>query len=462
MKTLNLTSIGASHIRSGKECQDFSLSSSTDDCSLAITCDGHGGDNYFRSALGSQFAAQAASACITELMFDVGKGYRPSNPEDMLVQLEKSIIARWNAAVWEHYESHPFTQEELDSISESRRKKLQAGRYIESTYGTTLIALALTKDFWFGVQIGDGKCVRIKSDGSFDMPIPPNDKCFLNSTTSICDENAIEDFRHCYSEEQPIALFCGSDGIDDSFIKDEQLYKLYETIARSFAKSEYDQAKLELEDYMPRLSSKGSGDDVSIAGIIDTDHVIGAIGEEPEPEPRVWTCPSCGAIVTTNFCGECGTRKPESQAPESEPEPEAAPQQEPALEQPKKPVSASQGKPSIPLEEPVQAAPEEFPAVPEESEQAHSEEPPATPEEAAEARPDLRSAIPPVKPEPDPVKIEVPEIDLESVVEIPVSIVPEEEAGVYRIPIERPDDKPTAEPPDAVEEPAAGEDVNGV
>lgn len=328
MKALNLTSIGASHIRSGKECQDFSLSDSNERYSYAITCDGHGGDNYFRSAYGSRFAAQAASSCITELLNDIVEGYEPNDSETMLVQLEKSIIARWNAAVWDHYESNPFTEDELAIVDEKRRKRILSGKSIESTYGTTLIALAITEKFWFGIQIGDGKCVRILADGTFDTPIPPNEKCFLNSTTSICDENAIEDFRHCYSEEMPIALFCGSDGIDDSFIRDEQLFKLYATIARSFATSEYDQALAELEDYMPRLSSKGSGDDVSIAGLIDTDCVIDAIGEadEPEsnadqkateettaaePEPRVWECPKCGNVCATNYCSECGTKRPE-------------------------------------------------------------------------------------------------------------------------------------------------------
>ena len=328
MKALNLTSIGASHIRSGKECQDFSLSDSNERYSYAITCDGHGGDNYFRSAYGSRFAAQAASSCITELLNDIAEGYEPNDPATMLVQLEKSIIARWNAAVWEHYESNPFTEDELAIVDEKRRKRILSGKSIESTYGTTLIALAITEKFWFGIQIGDGKCVRIMADGTFDMPIPPNEKCFLNSTTSICDENAIEDFRHCYSEEMPVALFCGSDGIDDSFIKDEQLFKLYATIARSFATSDYSQALAELEDYMPRLSSKGSGDDVSIAGLIDIALVIDAIGEADEPESssdqeaagkaaaaehesRVWECPKCGNVCATNFCSECGTKRPE-------------------------------------------------------------------------------------------------------------------------------------------------------
>lgn len=270
----NLTSIGASHIRVGKECQDFSLSQTTDDYAMAIVCDGHGGDNYFRSAYGSRFAAQAASACISEFMQDLDLTRVPSDPERLLLQLEKSIIAKWNETVWEHFDANPFTEEELNSVSDSRRARILSRKSIESTYGTTLIALVWTNSFWFGLQIGDGKAVRMNESGSFDQPIPPNEKCFLNSTTSICDENAIEDFRHCFSTEIPAAIFCGSDGIDDSFIRDEQLYKLYSTIGKSFAESEYESACYELEDYLPRLSLKGSGDDVSIAGIIDRDRIL--------------------------------------------------------------------------------------------------------------------------------------------------------------------------------------------
>ena len=64
----NASSIGASHIRIGKECQDYSLSDVGDDWCIAVTCDGHGGDNYFRSSLGSRFAAETAMRCIGEFL----------------------------------------------------------------------------------------------------------------------------------------------------------------------------------------------------------------------------------------------------------------------------------------------------------------------------------------------------------------------------------------------------------
>lgn len=71
----------------------------------------------------------------------------------------------------------------------------------------------------------------------------------------------------------PVAVFVGSDGIDDCFNNDRQLNTLYRTILYSFATSEFDDAVAELEDYLPRLSAKGSGDDVSIAGILDFDSI---------------------------------------------------------------------------------------------------------------------------------------------------------------------------------------------
>lgn len=268
--SFNTSSIGASHIRTGKECQDYSLSKSAETYSIAITCDGHGGDNYFRSAVGSKFAAEIALACIDEFLLE-SVAAPLEKPETALIQLEKSIIASWNTRVWEHYEANPFTEDELSSVSDGRRKRLLSGKSIESTYGTTLIAIAWTQNYWFAVQIGDGKAVKINLDGSADFPIPPNEKCFLNTTTSICDIDALDNFRHYYSTDLPAALFCGSDGIDDSFIRDDQLYKLYYTIGQSFAESSYADAMQELEDYLPRLSSKGSGDDVSIAGVIDLD-----------------------------------------------------------------------------------------------------------------------------------------------------------------------------------------------
>lgn len=270
-KSFSLSAQGASHIKKNKECQDFSGHYCDDKMAIAIVCDGHGGNDYVRSAFGAQFACNAAERNIKSFMENIIKEKFFANPEKLIIDLEASIINVWNQLIYAHYEKNPFTEEELSIISEKAKKKyLQDGR-IESAYGTTLIAVAMTADFWFGIQIGDGKCVAVNSEGKFVQPIPWNEKCFLNATTSICDSDALGNFRHFYHKKIPVAVFVGSDGIDDCFSNNDQLNSLYKTILYSFGTTDFEEAIDGLKDYLPRLSAKGSGDDVSIAAVLDFD-----------------------------------------------------------------------------------------------------------------------------------------------------------------------------------------------
>ncbi|MDE5696707.1 MAG: protein phosphatase 2C domain-containing protein [Lachnospiraceae bacterium] len=263
---------GASHIRKNKECQDYSGSYCDDTCAIAIVCDGHGGDDYVRSGIGSKIACEVAKKNIITFIKDTKAEVLNENADERLMRLEASIISGWGRSVRQHFDDHPFTDEELKDVSSKARKKYEEGE-IEGAYGTTLIAVAMTEDYWFGLQIGDGKCVAVTRESQFGKPIPRNDKCFLNATTSICDIDALANFRHRYSQKLPAAIFVGSDGTDDSFSNDEQLYGLYRTIVYSFGTTDFDEAKKDLEDYLPRLSAKGSGDDVSIAAIFDMNAV---------------------------------------------------------------------------------------------------------------------------------------------------------------------------------------------
>lgn len=272
-KSFNISVQGASHIKKNKECQDASRSYSDENIALAIVCDGHGGDDYMRSAVGSLQACNAAERNIKSFLENTSKEVFFANPEKLLNNLEASIINVWNQLIYAHYEKNPFSEDELVGISEKARKRYVQDERIESAYGTTLIAVAMTHEYWFGIHIGDGKCVAINPEGKFVQPIPWDQKCFLNATTSICDSDALSSFRHFYSEKLPVAVFVGSDGIDDCFSNNEQLHNLYKTILYSFGTSEFEEAVDGLKDYLPRLSAKGSGDDVSIAAMFDFDLV---------------------------------------------------------------------------------------------------------------------------------------------------------------------------------------------
>lgn len=265
----NCTKQGFSHIKANKVCQDFSGCYRDKLFSTIAVSDGHGSERYFRSDIGSRLAVEITIQCVKEFVseFYTRKGIEEEmvrlfrdNPDQYMRQLESSIVARWRNKVNEHYSNNPFTNKE-SSINDGNSHD------IVKAYGATLISVTVVKGyFWFGIQIGDGRCITI-NDNKADQPIPKNKKCFLRITTSLCDEEPLKEFRHYVDDHIPEWIFIGSDGIEDSFKDDIELHNFYLEIIRLFKKRRLNKALREINAYLPILSQKGSGDDMSIAGI---------------------------------------------------------------------------------------------------------------------------------------------------------------------------------------------------
>ena len=180
----------------------------------------------------------------------------------VLHQLFGAIVVGWRKAVMEHVDHHPLTEtEQAIAVPQDEHEW-------EKTYGCTLIAALRTPTYWLAFQVGDGKCVALQSDGTPFEPIPWDDRCFLNKTTSICDTDALSRFRCCYGgkDTNPVAIFLGSDGIDDSFGEEENLYNFYVQLAKGFVRDGYEATISDLERTLPVLSRRGSQDDMSVSG----------------------------------------------------------------------------------------------------------------------------------------------------------------------------------------------------
>jgi serine/threonine protein phosphatase PrpC len=294
-KAFSATVTGISHTKDGKGCEDFSLhypsyqNRAVVPVTLAVAADGHGDDNCFRSAKGAEFAAATAKDAIVELvdrlkprLLPIIKLKRwPSKDifEKYIRDLVKHIIAEWHGKVEQDYTGNPVTDEELAHVGEKYQKRYIAGQDLHHAYGTTLIAVAITKDYWFGIHIGDGRFTVLYRDGTFAQPVPWDDRCYLNVTTSICDDDAFERTRIYYApafEKLPAAVFLCSDGVDDNYPVEENekhLYKLYRTIALTFAEDGFESTCDQLKDLANSFATKGKGDDTSIAGIIDMEEV---------------------------------------------------------------------------------------------------------------------------------------------------------------------------------------------
>jgi len=280
---------GASHKKSDLVCQDASLDNEKDNderMSIAIVADGHGSPQYFRSNIGSEKATEVALNGIREFINQnpvEPASFTDGDGEKLLAGLARNIIATWFSEVEEDEKNHPLKNDEKINLIEDKYKNRYLNdpnrQYFYHVYGTTLIAVAITDNYWFGLHIGDGKCVVLFDDGNWEQPIPWDDKCFLNSTTSICDDDAISEFRFWYGPTakggpKPIAMFIGSDGVDDTYpIHDNEKYLkyLYRSIVLSFAKEGFESTSSQIKALIQKLAEQGSQDDVSIAGIIKSD-----------------------------------------------------------------------------------------------------------------------------------------------------------------------------------------------
>ena len=309
-RSFNFRSIGASHIKKGTVCQDFSGSVETDTYKLAVISDGHGGEDYFRSDRGSQFAVEAFCKCVEDafavsspsdeeqsdgsFLQNKAKNFADAlnacktdkQIEEQMRWFMRSIVTRWNILVEDDLAADPFKEEEMAEVSEKAKARYEKGEKVQSAYGATLIGVVVTDDFWFGVHIGDGKCVAFDMAGIDTEPIPWDEQCFLNVTTSICDANASSEMRYFFSRELPAAVFVGSDGIDDSFKNERHLHNFYRVVLSSFATETEEKAKQGLADYLPNLSAQGSADDMSVGCIINIEHIKNnAVLYEKKKEP---------------------------------------------------------------------------------------------------------------------------------------------------------------------------------
>ena len=252
---------GASHNRAGIEWQDhWRKIDYVKGVHILSVADGHGSEKCPYSAEGARLATRV----FCSLMLEYYNSYDDLNALQTFLNREGDTkFARTIDLTW---------KEEVLSAQEREGRNIELSeKEICMLYGTTVLGLMITGSFVFSFQIGDGKCVALREDDSPYEPIPWDDRCFLNKTTSICDTDALSRFRCCYGgiESAPAAIFLGSDGIDDSFGEEENLYNFYVQLAKGFSQDGHETTVKDLELSLPVLSKRGSQDDMSVAGIYD-------------------------------------------------------------------------------------------------------------------------------------------------------------------------------------------------
>lgn len=304
---------GESHKRREKESENFSIGKkfpcqdrscaeellSENKIKFDFLCvsDGHGGDAYFRSEKGAEFAIQVFKDILRRNMLRISELAEQNQGEKIRNQLALSITKRWREKIQNDLNLNPITEKEFSYLEKANPKAAENyknGKDLESIYGCTLIGFFATEKFFFALQIGDGD-FGVSYDGAkFEFPVPEDENCFFNQTTSLCDDNAANEFRFCIGAQIPKVVFCSSDGVANSFKTKDQFINFYSSVADLFNGAEFlkcqkrecespqncnpdcknELAIEEIKNYLPVLSKKGSGDDVSLVGFVNIDEKV--------------------------------------------------------------------------------------------------------------------------------------------------------------------------------------------
>lgn len=246
-------------------------------------CDGHGGAPYFRSGRGAELAIEVLKDILIRNMKNICTLVNQKAFEKVKNNLAEAIVRRWKLCIDQELKENPIKEEELLLLEKEDSEAAQyyrKGEDLYSIFGCTLVAAFVTDNFWYALQIGDGAIALSYYGKDFFPPVPEDPNCFLNQTTSLCDSNAKDEFRYAFGYKLPQCIFCMSDGVENSFGSAEDLGKKFcANVAALPGKISASQPteddyilknlfKKEIDDYLPVLSSKGSGDDVSVAMII--------------------------------------------------------------------------------------------------------------------------------------------------------------------------------------------------
>ena len=287
--TFSETARGSSHKKRGIECEDASASFASTDGKyfIAAAADGHGAESCFRSSTGSKLAVSSALDCLkdfagavlesedTEQEFydDIFSALREQ--KTVLRQLTDRITALWSDRVLQDCQQHPLPPE---YAAESQKLHV---------YGTTLIAALRLPSCLVMVHQGDGRCEVIYGDGSTDQPVPWDERCEANITTSMCEDDAATSFRTCAIDlrsRKVMACYMFTDGVEDAY---RDTYEAIEgehclmggvhTFSKYLTCRLASQGTEGFNEFLSEFSAKGlfspggSGDDVSVAGIVDLD-----------------------------------------------------------------------------------------------------------------------------------------------------------------------------------------------
>lgn len=253
---------GASHISSGRPCEDafalFSGSSGAKPCIAIAVADGHGDPRHDLSRTGSALAVQAA---IDELV--VFQRLHLHDVPGLTIRAEfKADFPRRTSRRWREAVSEDSGWKNPDKAQPET-----CGQSEISRYGSTLIAAMVVSDMILISQIGDGDVVLVRPDGSIECPIPTDPLLVGKETHSISSRDAHLLWRTATLDRgEGGVLIVATDGVSDSFDgpEGEEFLRFIKSLVARIREFGMESVAGSMKNWLDRYSALASGDDMTL------------------------------------------------------------------------------------------------------------------------------------------------------------------------------------------------------
>ena len=254
---------GASHIRSGRECQD-SLKKLVKDSGPVIlaVADGHGSASCPYSKTGSFEAVHVFCKILGEYL----ETY--ATQQELLFTFLKregdTKIAQEIDAEWKRRILRLHTKCKRDiPLDEKQNRNIEA---VYQLYGSTLLGLVITEEFLFAFQLGDGDIVKVSESGVYS--VIEADKILGTETHSLSRaeswKKAITLIRKREEKEQHAVMYMlSTDGLSNSYKNDEEFKKTCMDYYILLKEHGVKAVSRQLKTWLQETSEMGSGDDIT-------------------------------------------------------------------------------------------------------------------------------------------------------------------------------------------------------
>jgi serine/threonine protein phosphatase PrpC len=265
--------IGASHQRKGKPCQDASLSRSFiskdgEELHLMVVSDGHGGESYWLSDVGSRLACQEAAKAVEAAVKQNCLDSQAHWQHLLAEELPRAIHSQWLEAIHQDWQNQPNCDPQ---------------DFSPQLYGCTLGLVLLAPQWWGYSGLGDWDLVVIQ-DGTAELVSEEQDFTAAGeATASLSMADAVKQFNpRCKlmlldQAQDGLKLLVSTDGIRKSCATDDDFRALCICLA------ELNQTKA-IREALAEITSQGSGDDVSVVICMKQGGVGNALGASENPQ----------------------------------------------------------------------------------------------------------------------------------------------------------------------------------